>query len=99
MAKKKSAPTQEPAEAAPEMVSAPVSIEDDTPYPSVPSVIETVDPAPSPPPTPTEFVKMLLPTHWAREEGKDESLVLYWNKEGAVTRDRYEQIKEEAGVR
>lgn len=40
-----------------------------------------------------EYVKKLIPSHWAREEGMDEALFLYYDKDGACTREEYERIK------
>jgi hypothetical protein len=42
--------------------------------------------------TGTAYVKKLLPTHWAREEGIDESLFLAWNND-AITHDEWTALK------
>ena len=42
-----------------------------------------------------KWVKKLLPVHWAREEGLDEALFLYYNSK-EVTREEYEEIKKKA---
>jgi len=44
-------------------------------------------------PVKNEYVKKLIPTHWAREDGLDEALFLYYDRNGEITREEYDNIK------
>lgn len=41
----------------------------------------------------TEYVKKLLPSHWAREDGLDGNLFIYYDRDGIVTREEFIRIK------
>lgn len=45
-----------------------------------------------------DTTKKLTPSHWAREEGLDPALFVYYDKEGSVAVERYRAIKNQGGM-
>lgn len=68
-----------------------------------PKNTEKVEPVKEPvmpkPPAKSSYVKVLIASHWAREEGLDEALFKYYDSKGAIIREEFESIRKKISLK